>query len=277
MKYKPWPIVCLAFLHLCAPFISFYLIYFYFDLTPVRYFQLAWQNSDIFSIFLHLTFPLAGIIIYQYKRWSLPAFWSLQLAAFIFNIIFILRANEQQLYQLSLVMMGLTILNLLITSYFLLPVVRQSFFDQSLHWWLVKERYRLEISTTVSKGTKSAEGTIVNISETGVLFQLGKGSDPVSSVRTGDKILLTFSLAQIKFQLLVTIVHYHAAKRGYGASFEPMSATEKKELHNLLKTLKLFGLLQTRDQDSRFNDFRIWLSKFSKGEGLVPEIKIKEE
>ncbi len=274
MKHKPWPILCLAFLHLIAPIFSLLLIYFFFELHPKAYVELLFKNKDYLSLLLHLSYPVAAFVIFTYKRWSLPVFWAIQLGAIIFNLIFIVKASQFYLYQLSLMMVGITMLNILITGYFLLPLVRQSFYDQSLHWWTTKERFVLELSAKLMTiDQKELSVTVVNISETGIFF---RDDSREAYLKLEDQVELKFMLAKLPFHFSLEIIQYYESKNGYGAAFLTMTDQQKRELKSLLKALKILGLIHKRDQESRFNDFKRWFSGLFKGEGLVPSIHSKK-
>jgi len=255
MRNKPWWIVLIGILHILEPVMSISINYFGFNNTPLDLINFAIRTDNYFIIFSKFLFPLAGISIIMYRKWSLPVFWLIELFVIVLNIKNIGIFFKYDYNLLAWFYINGTIFNIVVTSYLLLPSVRKSFFDSSLHWWKNKERFPMSVAGKTFFDGKEAELSIVNISESGLFFT-SKVQIPLDV-----KLDLIFNYDELDLNLSGRCVYFNEARDGYGFELTMLTRKQKKSLRVLMKILNKLGLISERDMGSTWNDFKRWIKK----------------
>lgn len=172
-------------------------------------------------------------------------------------------------------LLGLTIMNIAVVSYFLIPAVRVTYFNRSLRWWENQPRYRVRLPAAIGfQGEhqgKVLEGLIADVSEGGVFLKI---LDPV--VRPGDRVRLKFKTLNKEIEIDADVVYHRDRKHGgYGLKFihDEMS---RKRLKSIVKGFDLMGFRRYPPHPHWFKSFKSWVRHvFKTGEGLVPESEKK--
>ncbi|MBY0370856.1 PilZ domain-containing protein, partial [bacterium] len=268
MERKPWPIVLLALFHVLEPLCKLVFYSYYWNISTARYFTYLQHQSTPMELFLFLgAFPLAGIAIFAVKSWSLPVFLGIQIMTLSTHIYH--HAIAPQTFPLSLVV-GMSIMNLAVVTYFLLPAVRIAYLDASIRWWEAMPRFVVEWKGTLNQGSAHQEVLVQNISEGGVFLNI-RGKNHVSFEKP----------VRIKFDLLTTPLDLAGIVRHQSTSGDSMHAglqfcdlhkADKKKIRQGIKSLEKLGYKQNRIQDEAFASFRKWAVRLLKtGKGLLPD------
>ena len=144
MNRKPWPIVILGLMQIIVPIFGVLLSAYLYNMTPFRYLRVYFEIMPAVKIFEFLfLFPIAGIAILAMRRWSYPFFIIAMLWATYSNIqtsVLDYQSNWGVVY-----IIGITLVNFAVVTYFLLPSVRRFYFDERVRWWESKPRFKVEI------------------------------------------------------------------------------------------------------------------------------------
>jgi hypothetical protein len=267
MERRPWPIVILAFLHLLEPAckIVLYSLYWHLPMNKIIY-ATSLKSPWVFFMFF-LAFPIAGVAIFCVKRWSLPVFMAIEAMTLIGHFQNFYHAP--QYFSLFLVC-SLSLLNLIVVSYFLIPAVRLAYLDPKIRWWESKPRYVVEWHVKITQGTHSMAATILNISMGGVLLR-----ESVEALDKNKNIQVEFSHRDEHFTLRGHIAHQSIIKGvyQYGVRFERLSKVNKRRLHGCLKSLEKSGAERRPRKEWFYLSLWQWLYKLvTTGQGLVPHV-----
>lgn len=269
MYRKPWPIVILALLHFMEPLVK---LIFYSILwkMPVSSFLTYMQyQATPFELFLFLgAFPLAGVAILAVKRWSVPAFLAIQGLNVAGNIYYHIVAPKTFPTEL---IVGVCLLNLALTVYFLLPAVRMTYLDAKVRWWESKPRFLVDWKAKITQG-KSYDVRIANISEGGVYFICDKGR----SIDVDEPLKVDFGFLNMRFSLTARVRHHNASgeAKHFGIQFVDVSPAQKMSLRRCVGVLRALEFERLGVHEDSWASFVHWLrTLISTGHGLVPEVK----
>jgi hypothetical protein len=162
------------------------------------------------------------------------------------------------------------VINILMVGYFLLPAVRNIYFDPRLRWWETLPRFRCQIPAHfIVNSEQGFPGTIGNFSEGGVFIK----SDFLP--KDSDHLEIIFEHVSVNYIFHGQVIrHGNQNKLGFGVKFIHNKGSQRKA-KLLATTLQARGyLLSERGPDPTDDAFFVWLKKliFS-GKGFVPSIK----
>ncbi len=266
MKRRPWILILFALAHFFAPFVN--LIFdAYLAQTPfLRYVHLFFMPHNFSKHWFHFFAPMAaGIAIYICQRWTYYIYVSLMASlAFVSYASYLYRVDLHNPWPLVMVY-GF---NFIMVSYFLLPAVRNVYFDPRLRWWETSPRYNANIDCNISSLGQKATGLITNFSESGLFLK----SDLLPSDHSFIQIEFTFDDLQFQFQGQV-IRHGQQNVHGFGVRFF-LNPAMKKSAASLAQRLHLKGQLQAHRLPTEEDSFRWWITSVLKsGKGLLPSSK----
>lgn len=270
MERKPWPLIVLALLHFFEPQVKllFYSWLWHLPVGTLLQSLSAQQNSWRTFLFL-FSFPIAGIAIFVVKNWSLPVFFAIQIITLC-----------QHLYDAAFSPTHLPIayavlfifLNLVVTTYFLLPAVRVAYLDPRVRWWESKPRYQVRWPAYLTQDTRAFEATISNISEGGFFCELPQRTP----LETTQEVVASFSFQERRFEVRGEFRHSHFAeqKSFYGVEFVGLPTSLLRSLKSCLRELDRLGTPRKPARENPFKSFRRWFVRLvTTGKGLLPEIK----
>lgn len=271
MERKPWPIVVLAIIHFLEPVFK---ILFYSILwgMPVRRFltYMQYQSSPL-ELFLFLAaFPLAGAAIIAVKKWSLPAFIAIQLVTLGGHIYY--HSTAPNAFPLYLII-SLTLMNLAVLTYFLLPAVRIAYLDPKIRWWEAKPRYLVDWKAKATQGKSTVEVTVSNISEGGMFVQ---GPSKSAALAVEEPIRVEFNFVNTEMSVPGRIRHFSAGTGApkYGIQFTDLSREEKSKLRKCARVLATLDYPRQGVHEDPIESFKAWAKTlFTTGKGLFPEVK----
>lgn len=260
MKRKPWAIIVIAFLHFIAPFGNLVMN----SLRSGRSLVQTWEfwvyalPTPLVVTYVALP-PLAGIFIYICRRWSYWCYVACLGLIFLSNVY----SFWTSMSGLNFAMLFLVLLiDVVAVAYFMVPSVRQVYFDPRLRWWETAPRFNLDTPGIMD----GDEGFVKNISAGGALVESAK------SYEDGREVLLEWNYNGKNYRLPGHVVYRKPSGGGvaFGVRFIHNDETEKlvKELIELMvREDKIVKDRLPGPEDS----FRAWLKKLvTTRQGLFP-------
>lgn len=261
MKRKPWAIIVLALLHILAPIGSLV-----FNARragrPVIDHWVYWMHGlPKHLFFIYVIIPIvAGVMIYICRRWSYWVYLGCLLVIFLSNLYsFSLNMNLVNFVAL----MSVLIIDVLAVAYFVVPAVRQVYFDPRIRWWEAAPRFIFKHQATVN----DKNGEINNISRGGLFIKTS------TNLEEGQNVHLEWSFENVNYAVPGRVVYKstRVASEGYGIQFHEPNVADK-ELKKLCQNLKARGQMVPDRIPGPEDSFGAWLKKLvTKHEGLFPK------
>lgn len=261
MKTKPWTIFVLALIHILAPLGNIFAnsiragrsiteqVNYWFNVLPTH------------LLLIYLFIPIAaGIFIFICRRWS---YWGylICLGVLFASNIYAFTTNTSLTNFLFLC--GALLIDLLVVAYFVVPSVRQVYFDPKIRWWETALRYTYSPEVVVNG---SIPGKINNISEGGLFIQTEH------TFHEGDKVSIRWTDSGDNFETPGHVVYVNSRAHGSGVQFEHTDESQVA-MKKLTKRLHKQGLVIPDRLPGPQDSFGVWLKKlFQTGDGLFPKI-----
>ncbi|MCB9062964.1 MAG: PilZ domain-containing protein [Halobacteriovoraceae bacterium] len=280
MKVRPWEIVVLGFLHLLEPIFRLFLYSFFFN-SPVREYLLGliYSKYAIINVLGLFLFPMAGISILMFQRWSLFIFLLIEFIVAAINFSFLSNLLLSGDYVLLLTCIALFALNIFVVTYFLFPSVRKIYDEDDIQWWKQKARYKSLIDCDLVNlnflGTDkliNLKGKVTNISESGIFIQTEGSFEKNHLAR------VRFIFDEKIFDLDAHVVYIDSERNGIGAKFVNLTKEKINDLKYLIEALSLFDIIEDRSRISLTLSFKEWVKNIFKSPWLLlpKELKGKE-
>lgn len=235
MKNKPLIFTFISILCLIEPVIK--ILYFKastnFDFMVIMTNVVARDSfRDVFDFWL--VYPLAGLLLIRLRKWTYFAFMSL-LAYIVFSIFtyekytWPYNSDSPFTYHYVVVAMATTVF-----LAFLLPAIREPFFDRRLRWWEPQVRYPVGINCSLKNDSMIFSSEIINISASGAFLK------DSSYFNVGDKLDLEFSFMGTEVTLPVVVIHKHSThgRHGYGVRFNFKSFKQNVAVSKMINSIK---------------------------------------
>lgn len=265
MKRKPWALIVIALLHLLSPIGNIIANSYLSRVSVPVYVKALFTPDELFRTSIFLFIPvLGGFLIYLCKKWSYYLYMILMTIPFIYSYN---SWQSQPNQNLGIYLILFYLINLLVVGYFVLPQVRQVYFDPRLRWWETKPRYKAEFETDVNWLEKSAKGEIKNISEGGIFIQTDLLINPNA------RINISFKYNNVSHNFLGEIVYINTNTKppGYGVSLI-INETQADSLKRLIRDLSEHGTLITSRAPDKEDSFISWVMRvINLKKGLIPE------
>lgn len=262
LKRKPWIIIVLAWIHILAPIGNLMTNAYWANIAFLRYAELYFSAEHFPRHFGGFFIPiLSGICIYICRRWSLVLYFVFMLTLFALN----LRGYNEGMLGLTVWgLMAVTAINLLVTSYFLIPRVRRVYTDARVRWWETKPRYQCDLPVKLGTATGAMTAHIRNFSETGILL------DAERDIALGDRIQVKFDDSPSGIIMGQIVRQDHLNPHCYGVQFRHDRNT-RLQARQLALTFHQKGLVIGDRVPGPEDRFVVWFKKLmSSGKGLVP-------
>ncbi len=266
MRRRPWPLIILAVLHLIAPIGNIIFNAYLLDRSIPSYFVYALSPEYLVTNWVIIVAPIvAGFSIYSCKRWSFFVYLVSITALFVFSYEGY-HSKSHLIGLLPVILVYFT--NILVVSYFLIPTVRNIYFDRRMRWWEIQARYKSDFKCNWSShsSTQSHNGIVSNISINGLFLK----SDELPK----DKDILSIKVhfgAQVMGFKGEAIIHNRVDALGFGLKFNH-DKESKKQAQTIVDFLESKGhritQLDARPEDS----FSFWLrTLLTTGKGFFPK------
>lgn len=270
MKRRPWPIIVLAVFHVIAPLGNFFFSAYNPNISYLTYFLALFDAPNIWTSICFLVLPvLAGVTIYLCKRWSIWAYLFLMSIVLMQSYIKVHPVNGAGL---PIPPLMLILINMLVVVYFLVPTVRQIYFDPRLRWWESKPRYNVVYDAEIRYSNLTTSAAVKNISETG-LFAIIKDAYP----EDGASLEIHFKDGEQHYVVAGTAIHHmRQPKIGIGIKFSH-TPESKKTLRFLTEKLEAEGKrISYRGGVTEEDSLLSWLKSLKKNpKNLFPNIEKK--
>jgi hypothetical protein len=245
MKKKPLIFTILSILFLIEPAIK--VLYFkastQFDFLVI-FANIKARNTFMEVVDFWLIFPIAGILITRLRKWTYFAFLAV-LSYINYNIFtyekytWPYNSDSPFMYNYVIAMMSV-----IVTAYFLMPKVREPFFNRNVRWWENKARYNVQIACKLQSNSLTFPGQILNISQSGAFIEDSK------YMKVGDSLQLDFNFLGQTITIPVQVMNKHSVGTvtGYGVKFNFVSFRQSIVVTKVIKVLKKS---QTEFKDSK--------------------------
>ena len=268
MKQRPWPIIILAIAHFLAPIGNLFISSYVNSIGIWENLRDRFQPENLGDTFMFFLIPiLSGWLVYLCKKWS----YYLYLVLMSYMIISSTYFWYTQMGLISIwPLVFLYFVNVGVVGYFLIPAVRELYFDPRLRWWESKSRYYLEQDVEVISGEKKQSGALKNISETGAFVMMENPPQDESSA------LMVFENEGIHFEIPITVILHDRMKEiGFGAKF--LHTDESLKLtQTLTQKLQKEGKVIENRRPAPEDAFQYWAKRvITFRGGLIPETKKK--
>ena len=235
MKHKPLIFTILSILFLIEPAIKV----LYFKATTEFEFSLIFSNlfsrtspREIFDFWL--VFPIAGLALIKIRKWSY-FFFLATMAYIVFSFLtyeqytWPYNSDSPLAYHYAVVAASLTIF-----SFFLIPQIREPFFNRRIRWWESKARYKATMPAKIIGPKVTFDSQIINISQTGAFIQ----DSPYLSI--GESLQMEFEKDGLFCDVPVVVMSKHSIDNvsGCGVEFKPRSMAQKFKIMKLIQKLK---------------------------------------
>lgn len=235
MKNKPIIFTILSILCFIEPLIK--ILYFkaatHFDFfVIVSNLMTKTSFRDVFDFWI--VFPLAGILLIKLRRWTYFSFMAL-LAYVIYNIMtyeeYTWPYNSDAPFMYHYVVVGV---GTVVFFLFLMPGMREPFFDRRVRWWEPKTRYPVNIVCSLKNDSLVFNSEILNISLSGAFL---KESD---FLKEGERLNMEFNFLGKRITLPIEVVHHLNLKdkKGYGVKFVFHSFRQSLQLSKIINIIK---------------------------------------
>ena len=235
MKNKPFIFTFLSFLCLIEPIIKV----LYFKVTTQFDFVVIFANLQTRNTFMEvvdfwLIFPLAGMLIMRIRKWTYFSFMAV-LIYINYNIFtyekytWPYNSDSPFFYNYAVAMISVVVF-----VYFLLPKVREPFFDRRVRWWEPKTRYNVNLACKLQSSHLTFPSQILNISQTGVFVQDSK------YINVGDYLQMEFNFLGQTISVPVKVVNRHSLHNviGYGLKFNFKTIKQGVSITKVIRVLK---------------------------------------
>jgi hypothetical protein len=265
MKRKPWPLIVLALLHFLAPVGNIIANSIFANVSVAVYLKALFHHDEMIRTLIFLFIPiLGGILIYICKKWSYYLYLVLMVFPFFYSYM---SWQSQPSIELGIYLIAFYLINLLVVGYFILPQVRQVYFDPRLRWWETKPRFKAEFETGFTWVDQKGRGEIKNLSEGGLFIETDM------KMNTMGRIDIDFKYKDVMYNLKGEIVYSKNSngRHGYGITLIG-NETQKEMVKRLIHSMSEQGLLITGRAPTEEDTFTYWVKRLlTQKKGWVPE------
>lgn len=267
MRRRPWALVVLAVLHFIAPIGNIFFNALITERNVIGYFIYAMSPQYLAKNWIIIVAPIfAGYAIYACKRWSFYGYIIAITTLFIFSYA----GYESKSEDISIIPVILVYLvNIGVVTYFLIPAVRNIYFDRRMRWWEIQPRYKCNYKCewTESGQSESFVGRVGNISENGLFLKC----DDLPTDHSEVKVRIFIDGGQEQVFDGEAILHNKVDALGFGVKFSHTPETRKVS-NEIIAELDSKGMristLDLRPEDS----FSFWVrTLLTTGRGLLPK------
>lgn len=257
MKTKPWPIVILALLHILAPVGNFFFNAFRLDHTVAEQWQYWFEIYPKPLLAAGILAPvLAGIFIYLCRKWAYYSYIVCLVVIFGLNIY---AFTTSLTYITFLTLLAVTLIDLMVVAYFVVPSVAKIYLDPRMRWWEAAPRYNFAQQGTVN----GAPAVFRNLSQGGMLATEISLPGESKSIQIQWEGAPTIQ-AEIVYKGLIQ------GRESIGLKFNHDPESEKY-IKTLIKKLHTDGQIVKERLPGPEDSFSHWFKKFiSSGDGLFP-------
>lgn len=265
MKRKPWPLIVLALLHFIAPLGNIIANSILANVSITTFVKALFHPDELVRTLIFLGIPiLGGILIYICKKWSYYLYLILLVVPFAYSYM---SWRTEPTIELGIYLIAFYLINLLVVGYFVLPQVRQVYFDPRLRWWETKPRFKAEFETTFTWVDQQGRGEIKNLSEGGLFIETDM------KLNTRGRIDIDFKYKNQSYTLKGEVVYSKNANGRYGYGVRLLTTEQDAEtVKRLIKNMSEQGLIIMGRVPTQEDTFSYWIKRLlTQRKGWVPE------
>ena len=266
MRHRPWPIIFFALIQFLMPLFSVIFNAIIFKVSFLFALNALWTHSGVMAkVEFFFLYPIAGLCIFLMKKWSYPIFVVINLWTITSNIMIWL-SNSNQAFVSTGVIIFVTLLNISFVTYYMLPAVRQVYFNKNIRWWESQPRYQVHLKTRLKQADQnSISCTLRDFSDGGTFFETQ------APLKKGETVNLEISFFGITHEFKGQIVHTVSGPTpGFGCHFFP-SRENTKVAKSITHLLKDIGCPLTYRSQPLWKNFLSWSKMALKGKGFLPK------
>lgn len=196
--------------------------------------NLKTRNTFVEVFDFWLVFPVAGILVMKLRKWTYFAFMSV-LVYIMYNITtyekytWPYNSDSPFLYNYVVVIMAATVF-----VYFLIPKVRQPFFDRRVRWWEPQKRYAVQINCKVHGPNLTFPCHILNLSQSGAFMNYSP------YLKVGAKLELEFNFLGQLIEVPVEVIHQTTIRgeAGFGVKFKFRTFTQSIRMAKVINVIR---------------------------------------
>jgi hypothetical protein len=235
MKQKPLIFNLIALLCIIEPLIKI----LYFKASTQFDFMLILSNllsrhsmREVFDFWM--VYPLAGLSLIKLRKWTYFGFMSL-LLYIVYSILtyekYTWPYNSDSPFLYNYVVVALS---MIVFAIFLMPNIREPFFEKRVRWWERKARYAVGIECSLKNDSIIFSSQIIDISMSGAFLK------DSSYFNVGDSLNLEFTYNGEAISLPVIVMNKHSFqdKTGYGVQFSFNSFKQNVLLNKVINVIK---------------------------------------
>ena len=264
MKHRPWSLVILSIMHFLAPFGNILINSFLMKISFIEYALLLWTPANLIKSIVFILIPvLCAICIYSFKKWSYQVYILLMLCSFVYS--FLSRHDDSNNFNLIILFL-FYFLNILVVSYFMIPNIRDIYFNSKIRWWESKPRYVVDLAVEIHQQDQYFFGKIKNISEGGFFIEIDR------EIALQDLSVINFKYEDRQFILKTKpVFHKKSIPIGFGFQITDENSQKKKDFKKLILHLReqsqVASSLKLNDEDT----FIFWLKNPFKKTAWLPK------
>jgi hypothetical protein len=236
MRRKPWPIIFLSLFFLCTPIFNILgaAIRYHNDASFIQLLKILFLDpSNRMSLFnMFIPSLLASFAVYKVKKWSFPiVFLCISWLAYTSYIDF----NKSSGYwSLAIGIILPTLINLVLSSYILLPNIYKYYQNNMLRWWERDTRYIYPTKIEI---------IIDNIPHNFNLENISRGGCLISNVADFDinaPITIIMTILNHPLELKASVGHKRLTSNSwvYGLQFIDINSENKVRLKKIATEFK---------------------------------------
>jgi len=200
MHRRPWPIVFLSLLQLFTPIGTIFFSSIANRVTFIQQLKIVWAHAPMTDRIIIFIVPIIlAWLIYFTKKIGLYL-----VAA---TVIYTLTKNLIEWRGFAdgysfLMLLLVSLCNLALVAYLLVPSVREIFFNPSIRWWEREPRYILNTEGAIDLNGQTQPCYLQDVSVSGASFQCLPGL-----IHQGDDVKLTFKHGKHEISFLAKIMY----------------------------------------------------------------------
>lgn len=266
MKKKPWSIIVLSVLHWISPIGNILVNAYQTQVSVPEFVSALFIPGNEIHFFVLVLLPLiSGFCIFHCRKWSYAVYICLMIIPFIYS--FMTLKGNYELYDVTFRLL-VYFVNVLIVGYFMMPNIRNIYFNPRIRWWQTDPRFETDFLAEIFlQDEKIGSGQIKNISVGGFFIAMTEALELEKNVN------IRFSSEEQKFDIVGRpVFHRTFAPAGYGFKME-IGESKKSGVRELVKKLKAKGALVQGRAPSPEDSFKSWLSKAWRSRSAwIPEV-----
>jgi hypothetical protein len=263
MRRKPWPIILLALFYLLIPLFNILAasIRYRDELQFVPLLKILFLDPNNKMSLFNMIVPslIASYAVYKVKKWSFPVVFIC--TAWLSVTTIKDYSNSMDTWSIFIGIILPILINLILSSYILLPNVYRYYTNAMLRWWERENRYIYQTPVSIELDGEKFAFELENISKGGCLVK------NVLDVNFEKPFLIKLNVLDNPLEIKAIVGHKRLTTNSwvYGLKFIELEKTQKRELKNIISQFKKMNSPIANPPPHWKEDFLNWLK------GILPK------